>query len=347
MRVVVAIVSYSSAEDVAACLSRVMASTHPDYAVEICENAGPAAFAALTETVATLAPDLAPCRASGGGVAACSGHLEGGQPIRIVQAAENLGYAGGVNTCIRQRLDDPTWGVLWILNPDARPMPDALALMVAYLSAGSYGMVGARLVLSASRTVQLYGGRWRKLMARGYNIGLGQPMDHRPDVAAVESQMNYVHGACMVVARRFIDAVGLMEEDFFLYCEEVDWCLNGVKDFRFGYVHDAVVFHDHGSVIGSSTNRARRSRLSVYLDERNRLLLSRRRYPRLYPAIVLASLVLTLQYVRARAWRNFGHALHGWWAGVCGETGRPAWFEALNRTAPAPNPAQPASSPAR
>ena len=81
------------------------------------------------------------------------------------------------------------------------------------------------------------------------------------------------------------------------------------------------------STNGSNRDRARRSRLSVYLDERNRLLLTRRIYPGAYPLVVLVTLGLTLQYLRHGAVTNFRHALSGWFAALRGETGVPTWLE--------------------
>ncbi len=322
---VIAIVSYHSADDVVRCLAAVSASTERDFSVEICENGGPEAFDRLSTAIAAFTGQPAVSAPPSAGAVACMmGQLAGSQQIRLNLASGNLGYAGAVNICLDVRKDD-AWDFLWILNPDARPTPGSLQHMKDHLIAGDYAMVGARLVLSYSNRIQLYGGRWRRLMARGYNIGLNQPMESEPDIAAVERQIDYVHGACMLVARDYVRNVGPMDDDYFLYCEEVDWCLKG-RHSKKGYAHQAIVYHDHGTAIGSSVKRANRSRLAVYLDERNRLLLSRRNFPALYPFILPVTLLLTTQYLAEGAFRNFGHALSGWWAGARGEVGKPHWL---------------------
>src|SRR5690606_19980013 len=119
--------------------------------------------------------------------------------------------------------------------------------------------------------------------------------------------------------------IGEMDERYFLYHEEVDWCLRRGAA-RLGYGHDSIVYHKHGATMGSSSDRKRRSRLSVYLEERNKLLLTRRFYPAIYPVVVLTTLVLTAQYLRAGAFANFRTALAGWSAGLRGETGAPRWY---------------------
>ncbi|KAF0112947.1 MAG: family 2 glycosyl transferase [Rhodospirillaceae bacterium] len=137
--------------------------------------------------------------------------------------------------------------------------------------------------------------------------------------------MNYVNGAAMFVIRPFIEQVGLMDESYFLYCEEVDWCLRRGA-WRLGYAHESLVHHAHGATMGSNRDRRHRSRLSVYLDERNKLLLTRRFWPALYPLVVVVTLLLTMQYAKAGAWANFRTALAGWYAGIGGQRGKPPWM---------------------
>jgi N-acetylglucosaminyl-diphospho-decaprenol L-rhamnosyltransferase len=323
MHVLVCIVSYRSANDISACVGDLQLQTHANFAIEICENGGPEAFDQLLAGIGGSGVERIAEPPAPGVRRSCSARLPTGHLVRCHEAIENGGYAGGVNTCLRAAGQE--WDAVWILNPDTRPTPGALAALVARHREGDYGAVGARLVLSSTQRVQLYGGRWRRMIARGYNIGLNMTLEHRPDVAMVERDLDYVHGACMLVGRRFVDDVGLMDESYFLYCEEVDWCLRR-GDHKLGYAHDSVVFHDHGSAIGSSLERASRSRMSVYLDERNRLVLTRRHYPLLYPITVILALALTALYLKHRSPRNFVNALSGWWAGVRQETGPPAWL---------------------
>ncbi|AWN35441.1 glycosyltransferase family 2 protein [Methylobacterium radiodurans] len=327
--VAVAIVGYRCAEAIRACLAQLDRSTVPVGAVCICENGGPEAFA---ELAAALRTELA-CTEAGADPgapppAAESLVLRPGRPggaigaVRLYRAQGNLGYAGAVNLVIAALAERPDWTALWVLNPDTLPTPTALAAVQARAEAGGYGIVGSRLVIQRSGRVQLYGGRWRRWLGRGYNIGLGAAAEAPIDPAAVESAQHYVSGAAMFVSRAYIEAVGPMREDYFLYAEEVDWCLRR-GTFRLGYAHDSVVLHDHGAVIGSSVDRRARTPLSVFLDERNRLVLTRRFYPLAFPVAAVMALLFTTQYLRAGAVRNFRVALAGWWAGLRGETGFP------------------------
>jgi N-acetylglucosaminyl-diphospho-decaprenol L-rhamnosyltransferase len=122
-------------------------------------------------------------------------------------------------------------------------------------------------VSKSTQRVQCYGSRWRPLMGRGFNIGLGAFLDAVPDIDEVERTMNYVSGASLFATREYIENIGLMDERYFLYCEEVDWCLRRGRH-RLGYAHDSIVNHAHGTTLGSNSDPRKRSKLSVYLDEK-------------------------------------------------------------------------------
>ena len=325
-RVIVTIVGYRNATEVRACLEALACSTQQNFSISICENGGREAYLALIAALgglvdqAEVASQIVDQRV----VTVWTGRLlPNNQLVRIHLANANLGYAGGVNVCIRQLDSAERWSAIWVLNPDTEPSPEALAALANRAREGNYAMVGSRIVFKGTQQVQAYGGCWRLMMARGVNIGMYQEADSVPNSEEVERSMNYVLGTSLFVSRSFIESVGLMEESYFLYCEEVDWCLRRGHR-RLGYAHDSVVYHLGSSTIGGTAPIEERSSLSVYLAERNGLLLTRRFYPKRYPLVVLTTLLLTARYLKAGAFKNFCVALTGWWGGVRGEVGPPS-----------------------
>lgn len=305
MHVAVAIVAFRNLDDVMGCLGALERSRHQDFEVVICENGGPEAYARLK--------------------AATPERLPGGQAVRAVLAPSNLGYAGGVNTCIREA---PTADAWWVLNPDTTPDAGALASMVERLSRGDCDAVGS-VVHSETGTIQSVGGRWRRVFARAVSIGHGRPLADLPTLAAdLEERQNYLNGASMLVGRRFWEAVGPMREDYFLYCEEVEWCLRGrMLGMRLGFAAEALVMHYQGTTTGNPASIRDQGRTPVYLNERNRLLLTRDLFPGLLLlAAPLALALIFLRFPRRRAWKQLGYALEGWRAGLSGERGAPAWI---------------------
>ncbi|HEY2752438.1 glycosyltransferase family 2 protein [Phenylobacterium sp.] len=304
LHVAIAIVGFRNPDDVLSCLEALAAARHRDFEVVICENGGAAAFAALEARAPTVLPS--------------------GQPVQLFDAGANLGYAGGVNACMRRTPDADAW---WVLNPDTRPDPVALSALVERLSHGDCEAVGGAIQLP-NGLVQAYGGRWQRWLARAVSLGHGDDIAASVDPKKVESRQNFLNGASMLIGRRFLEATGPMREDYFLYCEEVEWCLRGLKrGMRFGFAPQGVVVHEQGTSTGNALNFRGRSRLSVYLGERNRLLLSRDCYPALFPVTILTALgILLVRFGKRRAWRQLAYAIEGWAAGLANSRGAPRWI---------------------
>ena len=275
--VVVAIVGYRNLDDIRRCAAALASSTYTNFEVVICENGGSA----------------------GQGRAGCR---PGARPpwwsaITVIEAAENLGYAGGVNVCMRHSADADAW---WILNPDTQPASGALAALVARLGVGDCELVGGPLC-GEDGEVQSRGFVWRSWLARASAIGRDGRLDDPPLGADLERRLSFISGASMLVGRTFVATVGYMREDYFLYAEEVEWCLRGLaRGMRLGFAPGGVIVHHAGSTTGSGEAIAERSRMPIYLDERNKLLVTRDHFPRRLPVAMLGSLLLLgLRYAAA------------------------------------------------
>src|SRR6185437_3287385 len=270
MHVAIAIVGFRNAGDILTCLGALATATYPHFEVVICENGGEESYQSL--------------------VKALPAKLPGGQPTRIICAADNLGYAAGVNVCLRAAVDADAW---WILNPDTVPDSRALEFLVRRLRAGDCEIVGGVLHGPDNR-VQTLGGRWLPWLARAEAIGKGARVDELR-IEHVERLIDFVSGASMLVSRRFLQAVGPMREDYFLYCEEVEWCLRGhAHGMRIALAPNARVLHHQGSTTGSALPVRRRSWMQVYLDERNKMLVTRDCFPSHITVAISAALLLLL-----------------------------------------------------
>lgn len=306
MHVAVSIVGFRNADDIAKCLKALQASTYNDFEVIICENGGSSAFSTLT--------------------AALPEALDGGQLVKCILAPSNLGYAGGVNACLRETPHADAW---WVLNPDTAPTPNSMALQLARLAEGDCEAVGVTLYLPDGR-IQSHGGIWQAWLARAISIGHGNDRERPVSIDNIERRQTYLNGASMMINRRFLEVTGPMREDYFLYCEEVEWCLRAINlGMRLGFAPGADVLHYQGTTTGNNINFTRKTRGPIYLGERNGILLTRDLYPWRLPLVALTTfLLLALRYLRRGAWRQFFYGLQGWAAGLLNERGPPAWFGA-------------------
>jgi GT2 family glycosyltransferase len=306
MHVAVVIVGFRNTGDIVACLAALGRSDYADFEVVICENGGAASYASL--------------------MAAIPSKLPGGQTVRALRAPSNLGFAGGVNLGMAAAPDADAW---WVLNPDTEPDSEALSRLVERLARGDCDAVGC-VIHSADGGIQVYGGgRWRPALARAVSLGNDRDLGDPIDVASVEAAQTYVSGCSMMLSRGFLERVGPMREDYFLYGEEVEWFLRArTRGIRLGFAPEARILHHGGSTTGSFDRSKNQPKTPVYLDERNKILVTRDRFPALLPLVAPAALVLLiLRYVRRGAWRQLGYALEGWVAGLMNRRGAPSWID--------------------
>lgn len=215
-----------------------------------------------------------------------------------VQTGANLGFAGGNNVGIRLASKVGEVDYFWLLNNDCVVDGDSLTSLCKYMTTHTdVGICGAKLIYFHSPDrVQAYGGASHsKWTGRARYLGHLSHPDDAHDSFVVERQLSYVAGASMFVRREFIERVGLMHEDYFLYFEEIDWALRGKGLFRLGYEPNAIVFHKEGGTIGSSSDTRKTSRLSDFYLFRNRLRFTRRFFPEALPTVWL---VMFLQGIR-------------------------------------------------
>lgn len=327
--VVIAIVATDEAQNIVGCLKSLNRFLYRDFGVIICENGGYDAFQRDLRELSKI-DDIAPgpdCDEISAGQMQNRRFFLGAdlRPVTLLKSNENRGYSGGVNACISAAGND--WDFIWVLNPDTFPEPDALGALVRRQAEGGYGIVGSRIVFVSSGRVQLWGGMtYWALLGRCRSLGVNQPFETTPNVEEVERRMDVIAGTSMFVSRDYIEAVGVMDEDFFVYHEDTEWSLRRGK-FRLGYAHNSVVRHVAGSTSGSGGPRPKRSRFNIYLSERNRILIAKKRHPAAWPVFALAALLQSFEFlIRFRSPRSFQMALDGWRAGLAGETGMPGFM---------------------
>ena len=149
--------------------------------------------------------------------------------VRLIANATNRGYAGGNNDGIAAAVGR----YVMILNPDTVTQGNALAAMVAYADAHpDVGVVGPQL-LNPDGSAQSSRRRFPTLMTALFESTWLQPLAPRGvlrhyymlDQSDDETQeVDWVTGACFLVRREAIQQVGGLDESFFMYSEELDWC---------------------------------------------------------------------------------------------------------------------------
>jgi len=109
----------------------------------------------------------------------------------------------------------------------------------------------------------------------------------------------------MFVSREFIEDVGFMFEDYFLYYEELDWILRGKrKGWQIGYCWDSVVYHKEGASIGSNIEGKKKSELADYYFFRNRIKFTKKFCPQFLITVYLGFIITVFNRIRRGQFRR-------------------------------------------
>jgi N-acetylglucosaminyl-diphospho-decaprenol L-rhamnosyltransferase len=329
-RLVVLVVSYGNPSDVERCLASLARSSWPDFVVFVCENAGQAGFTRLctllTRQDGLLEPvdrDTHPLDSAHGRLAAATKCRFRNRPItvRIAAAAENLGYAGGVNAWLERLLPHHGWEAALVLNPDTEVAENCLSELMAKAAEG-FGMVGGTLVFDDDpERIINYGLHWCRNTGRTIAVGRNRPAQSAPP-SELLATIDSISGACVLVTRAFVQDVGLMTEDFFLYMEDLDWGWRR-GTHKIGFAPGAVIRHVGGASIGSTARASARSPLSAYLESRNAMLFARRWAGRRWPLNLGVGLLYVTRYFLLGCPKIAKIALVGLVDGIRGKSGRP------------------------
>jgi GT2 family glycosyltransferase len=163
--------------------------------------------------------------------------------VQTLALAENRGYAGGNNAGIRVALEGRAEGVL-LLNNDTRVAPDFLRALLwtfdIHPEAGAVSSAIHRMdrpeMLDVAHSEVRFGQR-DAVQIRGVNALPGDGFGERREVEVAV-------GCSLLLSARALRKVGLLDEDYFAYHEDVDWCLRARKmGFRIFYEPFSRVFH--------------------------------------------------------------------------------------------------------
>lgn len=247
-RLSIIIVTYNSASQIDGCLASL--SAHPssvDHETLIVDNASPDDTAAAVRQ-----------RWPG---------------VRVIDAGANVGFARANNVGIRQTVGE----LVLLLNPDTVVPAGAIDTLVASLDARpDAAAVGPRLVDAAGRAELSFGAMIaplaelrQKLLVAGNDRGAPLVGAYVDRMTRRAREVDWVSGACLLVRRADAEAVGLIDERYFMYAEDVDFCAAlRARGRKVLFTPGALVVHLRGRSVASmprATEMAyRRSQLAFY-----------------------------------------------------------------------------------
>jgi GT2 family glycosyltransferase len=214
--------------------------------------------------------------------------------IHYLKTPENLGFCGANNMGIRKAVELGSEFLL-LLNHDA--ILDARCLETLVGRAGTLAapavLTGKIYLTAGDRMLWYAGGYFSRWIGAGKNHGFNEK-----DVGQYDSfkAVDYATGCCMLIPVPIYLAVGGLNERFFMYLDDIEYCLRVIAaGFRIYYEPAAIIHHD----LGSGSELRKRPDYYLYFSIRNKPLVVRgRAYTAwLYAAMTAVAAVKFLQFM--------------------------------------------------
>lgn len=198
---------------------------------------------------------------------------------KLVISPVNGGFADGNNRAIAADLrSGSSPDFVWLLNPDTRVRAGAIRTMTEFMRDHPRAGIAGTLLEERDGTPWPYAFRFPSLLGeleRGAHLG---PLSRllRNHVVPLRmgsqpAQVDWVSGASMLIRAPLFDAIGMMDDRYFLYYEETDFCLQARRaGWECWYVPDARVLHIAGQSTGITGRQAIVRRMPTYWFESRR-----------------------------------------------------------------------------
>lgn len=189
--------------------------------------------------------------------------------IEISYSAKNHGYSGGNNIGIKKAIESNYQYVL-LLNNDTVVEKDFLTNLITSIKfKNDIGICAPKINYFSDRNlIWSYGGKINKLRGSGFS-----DFENKVDNINITNRyVDFASGCCLLIKREVFEKVGLLDENYFLYLEDTDFCMRVTNNgFKILVVSDSKIYHK----VNATTSKANLS-LPIYYTTRNRLYFSKK-----------------------------------------------------------------------
>ncbi|MEM1953506.1 glycosyltransferase family 2 protein [Meiothermus cerbereus] len=217
--VFVLVLNWNGWQDTVKCIESLKSLTYPNYEIVVLDNAS------TNDSVARI--------------------REVHPDVTLMETGANLGFSGGNNVGIRYALEKGAKYV-WLLNNDTKVDPQALSFLVKCAEEESrIGLVGSILIyMDQPGRIQAWGG------------GKVSLYSGRPWLLTSPGQPDYISGASMLIRREVLETVGLLDENYFMYWDDVDYSFRVRKaGWALAVASDSIVYHKDSASTGQKSAR--------------------------------------------------------------------------------------------
>lgn len=198
--------------------------------------------------------------------------------IDLIQNETNLGFTGGNNVGFEKILNNH-YDYIWVLNNDTLVDEHCLCNLIETMETDkTIAATSGKIFYDDPSDVIWYAGAtFNKYTLRSKHKG-----DMEKDIGQFNTPEDvfFISGCCMFIRRNTLVTVGLFDNNFFAYSEDLDWCLRANKlKLRLSYTPKAIVYHKVSASFKKTTtnkNGGTSSPFAIYLTTRNRIYIIRK-----------------------------------------------------------------------
>lgn len=239
-KVSIIILNYNGWKDTIECLESLKKITYPNYEVLVVDNAS-----------------------KGNDIEILEDRYK--DYIRLIQNKENLGFAGGNNVAIKEVLKEGKSQYILLLNNDTIVKENFLDELVKYYDDKTG--ICAPLILNFYHQNEIWcsGGK--------FNIFTGTYSNDTKKIKGPQKETNFISGCCWLTRNDIFQKVGLLDERYFLYSEDVDFCYRlRQQGYKLKIIPSSIIFHK----VSESTKNE--SSIRYYYFHRSKLIFINKNY---------------------------------------------------------------------
>jgi GT2 family glycosyltransferase len=165
--------------------------------------------------------------------------------VKLIENSKNLGFAKAVNQGIRKAKGE----YIFLLNPDTEIKRGTLKKLIEFAGKNpDAGVIGAKLLnpnSSIQSSVYHFPTIWRAI--KEFWFGQRGAYEKYAPAGMEPVEVDAVTGAAMLIPRKTIEKIGLFDERYFMYFEDLDYCRRVKKaGLKVYYLPEARIIHHHG-----------------------------------------------------------------------------------------------------
>ncbi len=289
-KVYISVLNYNTFEETIACVKSLLELSYRNFCIVIVDNASPNGSSTYIQNFLTQSGfDF--------DISNDTNFTQSDKKIVFIQSAYNNGYAAGNNIVIKFA-NLHKYDYIWVLNNDTIVEKNTLSNLVvcAQKSKENIGLWGNVLYYYDTNMLQGIGGKYNKFIAQAHTIGY-KKRDHK-EVCQEKMKVDYPIGASLFLKKEFLESVGMLNETYFLFFEEMD-IVQRAKNmgWDFDICCNSILWHKESASVESIGDGADIVRL------KNRIIFTKRYFPCYLPFVMLSFVPVIFNRIKRRKWK--------------------------------------------